>query len=108
MGLAVSLDLGGFVERLPAHAVLGVFAVDPFAVERFDDRKHPAIAEIAVMRQCKNLGAGFLLDHRHPLPEVAWIRTTERWQRGEWLDQARLGAIVAPDDIAMKIVSASI
>src|ERR1700685_4453417 len=108
MGLAVTLDLGGFVERLPAHAVLGIFAVDPFAIERFDDRKHAAVAEIAVMRQGENLGAGFLFAHRHPLPEIAWIGTSERRLGRERLDQARLGAIVAPDHVAMKIVSSGI
>ncbi len=34
MGLAIALDLGGFVERLPTGAVLGVFAVDALAGER--------------------------------------------------------------------------
>ena len=108
MGLAIAFDLRGFVKRLPAHTVLGIFAVDPLAVERFDDRKHPAVAQIAVVRQRENFGAGFFLDHRHPLPEIARIGTAERRQRGERLDEARLGAVVAPDDVAMKIVAASV
>ena len=33
MGLAITFDLRGFVERLPAGSILGIFAVDPFAVE---------------------------------------------------------------------------
>ena len=78
MGLAVALDLGGFVERLPAGAVLGIFAVDPLAVERLDDRKHPAIAQIAVMGQREDFGAGFFLVHRHPFPKVAGIGASKR------------------------------
>src|SRR6202171_2055890 len=108
MGLAVALDLRGFVERLPAGAVLCIFAVNSFAVERLDDWKHPAVAQIAVVRKRKNFGAGFFLAHRHPLPEVARIWTAQRRQRGERFDEARLGSVVAPNDIAMKIVAASV
>ena len=108
MGLAVTLDLRGLVERLPTGAVLGIFAVDPFAVERLDDRKHAAVAQIAVVRQSEDLGAGLFLAHRHPLPEVARIGAAERRLGGEGLDQAGLRAIVAPDHVAMKIVAAGI
>src|SRR5690349_1899907 len=108
MGLAIALDLGCLVKRLPPHAVLGVFAVDPLAVERFDDRKHPAVAQIAVVRERKNFGAGLLLNHRHPFPEIAGIWTAEWRQRGERFDEARLRSVVAPNDIAMKVVAASI
>ena len=108
MGLAITFDLGGFVERLPTGAVLCIFAVDSFAGEKLDNRKHAAVAQIAVMRQSEDLGAGFFLAHGHPLPEVAGIGTSERWLGGEGLDQARLCAIVAPDDVAMKIVSPGI
>src|SRR3984893_12353770 len=108
MGLAIAFDLRGFVERLPTGAVLCIFAVDPLAVERLDDWKHPAVAQIAVVRKRKNFGAGFFLAHRHPLPEVARIWTAQRRQRGERFDEARLGSVVAPNDIAMKIVAASV
>src|SRR5437016_6211826 len=101
MGLAIALHLRGFVERLPAYSILRIFAVDPLAGERLDDWKHPAVAQIAIVRKRKNFGAGFLLDHRHPLPEVARIRTAQRRQRGVGLHEARLGSVVAPDDIAM-------
>src|SRR3984885_7433879 len=36
MGLAVALDLSSLVERLPAHAVLGIFPIDPLALERLN------------------------------------------------------------------------
>src|SRR5690242_13196432 len=108
MCLPVTLDLRGFVERLPAGSVLGIFTVDSFAIERFDNRKHAAIAEIAVMRQSENLGARLLLAHRHPLPEVTRIGTSKRRLGSERLDKAGLYPIVAPDDVAMKIVSAGI
>src|ERR1700733_4714035 len=108
MGLAVPFDLGGLVERFPAGAIFRIFAVDPLAGERLHNRKHAAIAEIAVMRECQNLGAGLLLAHRHPFPEVTWIGASKRRLGGEWLDQTGLGAIVAPDHVTMEIVSAGI
>ena len=108
MGLAIALDLGRLVKRLPAHAVFGIFAVDPLAVERLDDWKHPAVAQIAVVRKRKNFGAGLFLNHRHPLPEVARIWTAQRRQRGERFDETCLCSVVAPDDIAMKVVAAGI
>ena len=108
MGLAIALDLRGFVKRLPARAVLRIFAVDPLAIEQLDDRKHPAVAQIAVVRQRENFRAGFFLNHRHPFPEIARIWTAERRQRGERFDEASLCSVVAPDDIAMKVVAASV
>ena len=42
MRFAVALDLRHLVERLPAHPVLGIFAVDTLAGERLDDREHDA------------------------------------------------------------------
>jgi hypothetical protein len=57
------------------------------------------------VREGEDFGAGLFFDHGHPLPEVARIGTAERRQRRERLDEARLRAIVAPDDVAMKIVS---
>src|SRR5437879_12315420 len=108
MGLAIALDLGRLVKRLPTSAVLGIFAVDPFAIERLDDWKHPAVAQIAIVRKRKNFGAGFFLAHRHPFPEIAGIWTAQRRQRGEGFDEASLGSVVAPNDIAMKIVAAGV
>src|SRR5882757_3111680 len=108
MGLAVTFDLRGFVERLPTGAVLCIFAVDSFAIERLDDWKHPAVAQIAIVCKRKNFGTGFFLAHRHPLPEVARIWTAQRRQRGERFDETRLCSVVAPNDIAMKIVAASV
>src|ERR1700674_1899344 len=60
------------------------------------------------MRQSEDLGAGFFLAHRHPLPEVTRIGASERRLGSEGLDQAGLCAIVAPDHVAMKIVSRGI
>src|ERR1700675_3453318 len=60
------------------------------------------------MRQSEDLGAGFFLAHGHPLPEVTRIGASKRWLGGEGLDEAGLCAIVAPDHIAMKIVSRGI
>src|SRR6185369_3219860 len=108
MGLAIALDLRGLIERLPARPVLRIFAVDPFAIERLDDWKHPAVTQIAVVCQRKNLRAGFFLDHRHPFPEIARIWTADRRQRGERFDETSLGAVIAPNDIAVKVVAASI
>jgi hypothetical protein len=40
--------------------------------------------------------------------DVAGIRASKRWLGGKGLDQASLCAIVAPDHVAMKIVSSSV
>src|ERR1700752_14249 len=108
MGLAIAFDLRGFVERLPTGAVFRLFAVVPLAVEGIDDWKHPAVAQIAVVRERKNFGAGFLLNHRHPLPEVTRIWTAQRRQRGERVDELCLCSVVSPNDIAVKMVAASV
>src|SRR5687767_6098023 len=108
MRLAVALDLRGLVKRLPANAVLGILTIDASAIERLDDREHAAVAEIAVVRQSEDLGAGLLLDQGHPLPQIAGVGTAERRQRRERLDQAGLRSVVTPDDVAMEIVSAGV
>ncbi len=108
MRFAVSLDLRRFVKRLPTDAVLGILAVDPPAVEELDDREHAAVAQIAVVRERQDFGAGLFFGRGHPLPQIAGIGTTERRQSREWLDEARLCAVVAPDDVAVKVVSAGV
>ena len=108
MGLAIALDLGRLVKRLPAGAVFGIFAVNSFTIERLDNWKHPAVTQIAVVRERKNFGAGLFLAHRHPLPEVARIWTAQWRQRGERFDETRLCSVVAPNDISMKVVAASV
>src|SRR5436190_22018084 len=44
MCLAVAFNLCAFIERLPSHAILGIFAIDLLPRERFDDREHDAVA----------------------------------------------------------------
>ena len=55
MRLAVAFDLRDFIQRLPAHAILGVFAVDLLPCERLDDREHDAVAQIAVMSESEHV-----------------------------------------------------
>src|SRR6185436_14230517 len=94
MRLAVTLDLRGLVERLPTNTALGIFTVDPSAGERLDDREHAAVAQIAVVREGEDFGAGLFFDHGHPLPQIAGIGTAERRQRRERLDEAGLRPVV--------------
>ena len=108
MRLAVAFDLRDFVERLPAHAILGVFAVDLLAGERLDDREHDAVAQIAVMGESEHVAAGFLFEGRHPFPQVARIVTAERFLRGVRFDLAGPEPVLPEDDIAMKVVSAGV
>src|SRR3954452_10780965 len=103
MRLAVTLDLRGFIERLPTHTAFGIFPVDPFPIERLDNWKHTAIAEIAVVGQREDLSACLLLRGGHPLPKVAGIRAPEGRQCRERLDKAGFRSVVAPCDIAMQI-----
>ena len=106
--LAIALDLRHFVERLPAHPVLGVFAVDLLAGERLDDREHAPIAQIAVVRDREDLGSGFLFARGHPFPQVAGIGTAERWLGGERLDQAGLPSVVTENDVPVQVVAPGI
>src|SRR5439155_14178429 len=97
-----------FVERLPARARFGVRAIDALAGKRLNDREHPAIAQIAVVSKRKQLSTRFLLGSRHPFPKIARVVAAERLLCGERLDEARLRAVVAPDNVAMQIVAAGV
>jgi len=90
--------------------VIRVFlvAVDSFAGERFDDREHAAIAQVAIVRDSEYLTAGFFFAHCHPLPKVPGIVAPEGFLSYERLNQARPQCILAEDDIAVQIVSARI
>ena len=105
MRLPIALDLGRFVERLPAHPVLGILTINLLPGERLDDREHAAIAQITVVRECEDLGAGLLFAHGHPFPQVAGIGAAERRLGGVRLDEAGLRAIVPEDDVPVQVVA---
>ena len=107
MRLAVPLHLGDLIERLPAGAGLGVALVE-FLAEGLDHREHRAVAQVAVVGDREHLAAGLLLRGRHPLPEVLGVVVAERRQRGVGLDEARLRAVPAEDDVAVQVVAAGV
>src|SRR6185312_5791655 len=43
-----------------------------------------------------------------PFPEIARVRTAQRRQRGVGLDEAGLGSVVPPNDVAVQVVAAGV
>ena len=80
----------GLVEPLPLARVLRILPVHRLAGERFDDREHAAVAEVAVVGDGEHAAAGLLLVGGHPLPQVAWVVAAHRRLRRKRLDLARL------------------
>jgi hypothetical protein len=87
--------------------LLDIPTVD-FFTERLDDRKHPAIREIAVMGNGRHVAAGLFLIRGHPFPQVYRIVAAERLHGGVWLDLTGLGAIVTKNDISVQVIAAGI
>ena len=105
MRLAVALDLGDLVERLPARAGLGIGAVEVPAGEGVDHREHAPVGEIAVMRDRQHLAAGPLLVGGQPAPEVLGVVAAGRPQGGVGLDLPGLVAAIAVDHDAVEVVA---
>jgi hypothetical protein len=108
MGLAISLDLGGLVKTFPLDTGFGVLAIDPFAGAGLDDRKHPAVREIAVVRDGEHASAGLVLVGRHPLPKVAGVVAAEWRQDRIRHDAARLVAVIPEDHVPVEVVAAGV
>jgi hypothetical protein len=64
MCLAIALDLCRFVKRLPFNTLLNVFLIEALSVILCADREHDAVCQIAVMRKCKYVAAGFFFVRR--------------------------------------------
>src|SRR4029079_1526614 len=107
MRLTVALRLGGLVKTLPTSALFGVVAIELLA-EGFDDRKHSAVAEVAVVGDGEHAAAGLALVGFHPLPQLDGIIAAERRRDRERLDLHRLVTAVAEDDIAMEVVASRV
>src|SRR5664279_5793418 len=98
MRFPVAFGLRCLIEPLPLRALFHVLLVYRLAGERFNDRKHPAVAEIAVVRDGKHAATGLLLVVGHPFPQLTRIIAAERGQSRERYDLARFIAVVAEDD----------
>ena len=101
--LAVALDLGDLVHRLPARPRLGPFAGQRIAEKRLE-REHPAVRQIAVVGDGEQRAAGLRLPRRHPVPEILRVLAVEGRHR-----QHLVGLLlaVAVDHVAMQIVAAA-
>ena len=102
MRLALSLDLGDFVQRLVARPHLSPLAGHRRPVELFL-LEHAAVRHVAVVRNRQHLAAGVLFVGGHPFPELGRILGLESRQR-----QAGQRAIsaVAEDDVSVQVVAA--
>ena len=108
MCLAVALDLGGLVQRLPARAGLGVLLRDRLAGEGIDFREHDAVRQVAVMRDRKELAAGLVLVGLQVFPQVLRVVAADRADRRVGLDLACLVAAVAQHHDAVQVVAARV
>lgn len=107
MRLPGALGLGRLVETLVLRPRLGVLPVDRLA-ESLDGREHEPVAQVAVVRDGQHVAARLLLGRGHPLPEILGIVAAERFLSGVRLDQARLRAVLAEDDVAVQVVAARV
>jgi len=72
MGFAVALDLGDLDDRFAQRPRLYIGGVNGAAV-KFVHREHPAVRDIAVMRNGEHLAAGLLLVCGHVGPELLGV-----------------------------------
>src|SRR5215471_176125 len=107
MCLTGALGLSCLVEALPLGACFDIVSVDLFA-KCFNYGKHQPVAQIAVVSNCQHFAAGLLFCGGHPLPEILWVITSERFHRGERLDETGLVAILEKNNISMEVVSACV
>ena len=105
MRLAVTLDLGDLVERLPARAGLGIGAVEVSTGEGVDHREHAPVGEIAIMGDRQHLAAGPFLVGGQPAPEVLRVVAAGRAQGGVGLDLPGLVATIPVDDDPVEVVA---
>ena len=105
MSLAVALDLGDFVERLPLRAQARIGLVDPAAGIGRLGREHPAVRQVAVVRQGEHLPAGLGLVVGQPLVEVERIGGADRRLRRQRHHLPGAVAVVAKDDVAVQVVA---
>ncbi len=107
MRLAVALGLRDLVEPFPLGPFRRIAPVHRLA-EGFDRREHPAVRQVAVVRDRQHVAAGLVLELGHPPPEVRRIVAAERLHRRVRNDGAGLGRAVAEDDVAVQVVAARV
>mgnify|MGYP003693779293 CR=1 FL=1 len=103
MRLALPLHLNRFEQRLPPLPRVGPGLRERVAAEG-RQREHPAVREIAVVRDREDLAAGGLLPFGHPLPEVLGVLALER---GVGQHLVGLVLVVAVDDVPVQVVAAA-
>ena len=104
--LAVALDLGRLVQRLPVDARLRVLARQRLLARRVDvPREHHAVRQVAVVGDRQYLSAGLVLVGLQYLPQVFRRRAAGGRIGGEGLDLAGLVAAVAVDHHPVQVVA---
>ena len=82
--------------------------VDWLARETIDQREHPAIRQIAIVRNGQHAAAGLPFIGFHPFPQVARIIAADRLHGYVRLDLLGLVAVVAEDDVAVEVVAVGV
>ena len=101
-GLAIALDLCCLQKWFVAGTRLGVSLIHRFTVKSLC-RVHLAIAQVAVVRNCEHLAAGFFRVRVHVLPEVRRILAVEGGKRNDLVHTVR---VVAENDSTVEVISA--
>src|SRR4029077_19330977 len=108
MRFAVALYLSNLVDPFALSAGFGIFAVDRFSRERFDNRKHGAVAQISIVSNGQHLATSLLLVPSHPLPQVPWVVAAKGFLRGVRLDHTCLARIVTEENVAVEVVPSGV
>ena len=104
--LAVALDLGHLVQRLPLDARLRILTRQRLFAGGVDvPREHPAVGEVAVVGDRQYLAAGLVLIGLQNLPEIFRRGAARGRISRERLGLARLVGAVTIDDHTMQVVA---
>ncbi len=105
MRLAVTLDLGHFVQRFPPGTQCDVVLVDTAAEIGRLGGEHPAVGHVAVVRQRQCLATGLGFVRLQPGVEIEGIVRAERRLGRQRGDLAGTVSAVAQDYVAVQVVA---
>ena len=105
MRLAVALDLGDLVHRLPLRALLDIGLVDGAAGILRVDREHDPVRQVAVMRQRQRAAPGLFLVGFQPLVQVQRVGRAYRRLGRVGHHLPRLLRALAEDHVAVQVVA---
>jgi hypothetical protein len=103
--LAVALDLGHLVERLPLRPGLRIFLTQRSLCDGVDLRKHDAVRKVAVVGDSEYVAAGLVLVGLQELPQIFRIGAALRGVGGGRDSLPCPVAVVTVDHHAVQVLS---